>query len=142
MWTMRDKLHEMSTMTQNLPKPIKGKGLTVPGVVILQFLLIFLIESLEFAITKVGLMTGIALLLAFFGGIYLGRSGTSLASAVNPPIAFFLSTVIDIALLGGASLQISKIGLDLVTSLAGVAPYLVIGAVLAWISHFIKSRQK
>ena len=38
-------MSEMSTDIRNLPKPIKGAGLTNAGVVILQFLLILLFET-------------------------------------------------------------------------------------------------
>ena len=117
-------------------KPISGPGLTVPGVVILQFLVIFLFEALEFQFTKVGLFTGIAILISIAGGFYLGRKGTSLAIAVNPPIAFFISTIILMVTIGGVGLHLSKIGLDLVTSLSGVAPFLICGAVISWLIHF------
>ncbi len=130
----------MSTMTTKaiaLPKkPLTGPGLTVPGVVILQFLIIFLFEAFEFAFTKVGLFTGIAILISIGGGLYLGRTGTSLAIAVNPPLAFFFSTILLMVTIGGVGLHVTKIGLDLVTSLSGVAPYLITGAVIAWIAHF------
>ena len=133
----------MSTTTAMaiaLPKkPIAGPGLTVPGVVILQFLVIFLFEAIEFSFTKVGLLTGIAILLAIGGGLYLGRTGTSLAVAVNPPLAFFFSTILLMVTIGGVGLHVTKIGLDLVTSLSGVAPYLITGAVIAWIAHFTLS---
>ena len=133
----------MSTMTPKaiaLPKkPLAGPGLTVPGVVILQFLIIFLFEAFEFAFTKVGLFTGIAILISIGGGLYLGRTGTSLAIAVNPPLAFFFSTILLMVTIGGVGLHVTKIGLDLVTSLSGVAPYLITGAVIAWIAHFTLS---
>jgi len=130
----------MSTTTPkaiSLPKkPISGPGLTVPGVVILQFLIIFLFEAIEFAFTKVGLFTGIAILLSIGAGLYLGRVGTSLAVAVNPPLAFFFSTILLMVTIGGVGLHVTKIGLDLVTSLSGVAPYLITGAVISWVAHF------
>ena len=87
------------------PKPIKGAGLTNPGIVILQFLFILLVETTEYWASKVGAFTGIAIWVAIFGGIYLGRSGTSFASAVNPPIAFFFSTLILVGTIGGAGLH-------------------------------------
>jgi hypothetical protein len=133
----------MSTTTSKaitLPKkPIAGPGLTVPGVVILQFLIIFLFEAFEFSFTKVGLFTGIAILVAIGGGLYLGRTGTSLAVAVNPPLAFFFSTILLMVTIGGVGLHVTKIGLDLVTSLSAVAPYLITGAAFAWIAHFTLS---
>ncbi len=124
------------------PKPIKGAGLTNPGIVILQFLSILLVETTEYWASKVGAFTGIAIWVAIFGGIYLGRSGTSFASAVNPPIAFFFSTLILVGTIGGAGLHLTKFGLDMVIALGGGAPYLAIGTVIAWGWHFYLLRQK
>ena len=121
--------------------PIKGPGLTVPGIVILQGLFILLAETLEYAIGKIGAITGIALLLAIAGGIYLGRPGSEFATAVNPPLAFLFSTILVLCTLGGVGLHLARLGLDLVTSLAAVAPYLAIGAVGSWGYYIYRSRQ-
>jgi len=121
--------------------PIKGPGLTVPGIVILQGLLILLAETLEYAIGKIGAVTGIALLLAIAGGIYLGRSGSEFATAVNPPLAFLFSTILVLCTLGGVGLHLARLGLDLVTSLAAVAPYLAIGAIGSWGYYIYRSRK-
>ena len=118
--------------SRTLPTPIKGAGLTSAGVVVLQFLLILLAETLEYSLGKVGAITGISLIIAVAGGIYLGRPGTSFAAAVNPPIALFISTIILIATIGGAGLHAAKFGLDLVTSLGAAAPYLAIATVGGW----------
>ena len=115
----------MSVITEKLqPKPIKGAGLTVPGVVILQSLTIFIFEVLDILINKqigitpaAAIITGLGLLLAYFIGFYLGRPGTSLATAVNPPIAFFLSTIIVLPLVGHTGLHISLFGTALILSL-------------------------
>ena len=131
--------------TTNFPKvakvakPIQGPGLKVQGVVILQFLLIFIVEAFEFQFTKVGRITGIAIWIAFFGALYLGRRGTSFAAVVNPPIAFFFSTIILMITIGGVGLHVTKIGLDLVTSLSGASFYLISGAALGWAIHFFKA---
>ena len=122
------------------PKPIKGAGLTNPGIVVLQFLLILVVETAEYSISKVGLVTGIAIWVAIFGGIYLGRSGTSFASAVNPPIAFFLATIIIVGTVGGSGLHLTKFGLDMVIALGGGAPYLAMGTIAAWGWHFYSIR--
>lgn len=122
-------------------KPIKGPGLTVPGIVILQGLLILIAETLEYAIGKIGAITGIALLLAIGGGIYLGRKGSEFANAVNPPLAFLFSTILVLCTLGGVGLHLARLGLDLVTALAGVAPYLLIGALLSW-GYYIYAMRK
>jgi len=130
-----------SSVLAATPKPIKGAGLTNPGIVVLQFLLILLVETIEYWASKVGAFTGIAIWVAIFGGIYLGRSGTSFASAVNPPIAFFFSTLILVGTMGGAGLHLTKFGLDMVIALGGGAPYLVIGTVIAWGWHFYLIRK-
>ena len=131
-----------TTNFPNVPKvtkPIQGPGLTNPGVVVLQFVLIFLIEAFEFQFTKVGRITGIAIWVAFFGALFLGRRGTSFAAVVNPPIAFFFSTIVLMVTIGGVGLHVTKIGLDLVTSLSGVSFYLISGAAIGWAVHFFKS---
>ena len=122
-------------------KAVKGPGLKVPGVIVLQFLLIFTFELLEYSFTKVGFFTGLAILVAFLGGLYLGRPGTSYTNAVNPPIAFLFSTLIMMATIGGTGFSISKIGLELITTLAAVAPWLISGAVIAWAAHFALLRK-
>lgn len=117
-------------------KPIKGPGLTAPGIVILQTIFILILETIEYAIGKIGSITGVGLLLAIAGGIYLGRSGTSFANAVNPPLAVLFSTILVLCTLGGVGLHLARLGLDLVTALAAVAPFLVLGAIASWSYHF------
>ena len=122
-------------------KAVKGPGLKVPGVIILQFLLIFIFEILEYSFTRVGFFTGLAILVAFLGGLYLGRPGTSFTNAVNPPIALLVSTLIIMATIGGTGFSPSKVGLELITSLSAVAPWLIVGAVIAWAAHFALQRK-
>ena len=130
-----------NTMDAVRSKAVKGPGLKVPGVVILQFLLIFIFEVLEYTITKVGFFTGLAILVSFLGGLYLGRPGTSFTNAVNPPIAFLISTLLIIATNGGTGFSFGKIGLELITTLSSVAPWLITGAVIAWAAHFALLRK-
>ena len=125
----------MSADIRNLPKPIKGAGLTNAGVVVLQFLLILLLETIEYSIGKIGIITGLAIIFAVAGGFYLGRPGTTFATVVNPPISFFITTVVLIATIGGSGLHVTKFGLDLVTSLGAAAPYLGIATIAGWIYH-------
>ena len=131
----------MSTELRTLPKPIKGAGLTNAGVVVLQFLLILLFETVEYSVGKVGIITGLAIVLAIAGGFYLGRPGTSFATVVNPPIAFFITTIILISTIGGAGLHVAKFGLDLVQTLGGAALYLVIATVAGWGWHWWQNRK-
>jgi hypothetical protein len=121
-------------------KPIKGPGLTAPGIVILQTIFILLIETFEYAISKIGTITGLALLISIGGGIYLGRKGTEYVNAVNPPLAFLFATILILCTLGGVGVHIARLGLDLITTLAAVAPYLLIGAVISWGNYFLKLR--
>jgi len=121
-------------------KPIKGPGLTAPGIVILQTIFILLIETFEYAIGKIGTITGLALLISIGGGIYLGRKGTEYVNAVNPPLAFLFATILILCTLGGVGVHIARLGLDLITTLAAVAPYLLIGAVISWGNYFLKLR--
>jgi len=138
----------MSVITEKLPpKPIKGAGLTVPGVVILQSFVIFIFEAFDIIINKeigvtpaAAIITGLGLFFAYFIGFYLGRPGTSLATAVNPPIAFFLSTIIVLPLVGHTGLHISLFGTALIKSLAKMAPYLLIGSLFSWGVHFAGKR--
>ena len=129
------------TMDAVRSKAVKGPGLKVPGVVVLQFLLIFIFEILEYSFTKVGFFTGLAILTSFLGGLYLGRPGTSFTNAVNPPIALLISTLIIMATVGGIGFSPSKVGLELITSLSSVAPWLIVGAVIAWAAHFALQRK-
>lgn len=122
-------------------KAVQGPGLKVPGVVILQFLLIFIFEALEYTFTKVGFFTGLAILVSFLGGLYLGRPGTSFTNAVNPPIVFLISTLLIMATIGGTGFSLGKIGLELITTLSSVAPWLITGAVIAWAAHFALMRK-
>ena len=122
-------------------KPIKGAGLTAPGVVILQTLFILIIETFEYAVGKIGTITGIALILATAGGIYLGRKGTDFVNAVNPPLAFLFSTILVLCTVGGAGLHVARLGLNIITSLAAVAPYLAISAIAAWGNYLYKARR-
>jgi hypothetical protein len=135
---MRNK-QMTSTIDSVRKKGVTGPGLKPAGIIILQFIFIFLVEALEYEVTKVGRITGIALILCSIGGLYLGRAGTSLVNAVNPPIALLVATLFIMSLLGGAGLHVTKIGLDLVSSLAGVAPFLIFATLIGWGGHFARN---
>jgi hypothetical protein len=129
------------TMDAVRSKAVKGPGLKVPGVIVLQFLLIFIFEILEYSFTKVGFFTGLAILISFLGGLYLGRPGTSFTNAVNPPIAFLVSTLLIMATVGGIGFSPAKVGLEVITTLSSVAPWMISGAVIAWAAHFALMRK-
>ena len=111
----------------NLPinSPIKGPGLTKPGVVILQFLVIFLFQAIELAFrSSLGIITCLAIWIAFFGAIYLGRPGTAYVTAVAPPVSLLISSIILMPTVGGGSFMPTKLLIDLVAGLASVSFYL------------------
>ncbi len=125
-----------------IKSPIKGSGLTKPGVVILQFAFIFLVALIEiFFRSNVGFITGLSIWLAYYGALIYGRRGTTYVAVVNPPIAFALSTLILLPSVGGLSLSITRLGIDLVSGLASVAPFLIIGSLYGWWYYF-KERRK
>jgi len=122
---------------------IQGPGLTKPGVAILQFLFISLLMAIEMALRgNVGMITGVGLWIAFAGGIYLGRPGTIFTSVVTPPIAFAIMIVTLLPTLGGSTLRISRFALDLVSGLAGIAPFLVSGAIVGWVIYFAREKRR
>jgi hypothetical protein len=121
--------------------PIKGPGLTKPGVVILQFLVIFIFEGIEILFrNSLGIITCLAIWIAFFGAIYLGRSGTAYVTAVAPPVSLLISSIILMPLLGGSSFSPTKLLIDLVAGLASVSFYLLSGAAISWFIWFKKER--
>lgn len=125
-----------------IKSPIQGPGLKAPGVVLLQFLLILLFETIEYSLSKVGIFTGIAILVAFAGGQILGRSGTSFTAVVTPPLAFLVATLLLIATVGGNGFSISHLGLELVSTLGAAASFLLSGAAAGWGYYFIAGRKK
>ena len=127
----------------NLPinSPLKGPGLTKPGVVILQFLIIFLFQAVEILFrNSLGIITCLAIWIAFFGAIYLGRAGTAYVTAVAPPISLLISSIILMPTLGGGSFAPTELLIDLVAGLASVSFYLLSGAAIAWFIWFKKER--
>lgn len=124
----------MSTETPNRVA-ITGPGLKKQGVVVLQTLLIALFTLLELWIRNgVGIVTGVVLCVAVFGGVRLGRTGTRYVSVVTPPLAFAGTILVSVILSSG--IKISQIGIDFVAALASVAPYLIISALYGWFMYF------
>jgi len=121
----------MSSLPIN--SPIKGPGLTKAGVIILQFLLIFFLMAVELIFRhSLGIITCLAIWIAFFGGIYLGRRGTAYVTAVAPPVSLLISSFLLMPTLGGGSFAPTKFLIDLVSGLAAVSFYLLTGAAVAW----------
>lgn len=124
----------MSTETPNRVA-ITGPGLKKQGVVVLQTLFIALFTWLELWIRSgVGIVTGVVLCIAVFGGVRLGRSGTRYVSVVTPPLAF--AGTILVSVIAADGIKISRVGIDFIASLASVAPYLIISALYGWFMYF------
>ena len=124
----------MSTETPNRVA-ITGPGLKKQGVVVLQTLFIALFTLLELWIRSgVGIVTGVVLCVAVFGGVRFGRTGTRYVSVVTPPLAFAGTILVSVILSSG--IKISQIGIDFVAALASVAPYLIISALYGWCMYF------
>jgi hypothetical protein len=124
----------MSTETPNRVA-ITGPGLKKQGVVVLQTLFIALFTVLELWIRSgVGIVTGVVLCIAVFGGVRLGRSGTRYVSVVTPPLAF--AGTILVSVMAADGIKISRVGIDFIAALASVAPYLIISALYGWFMYF------
>jgi len=124
----------MSTETPNRVA-ITGPGLKKQGVVVLQTLFIALFTLLELWIRSgVGIVTGVVLCIAVFGGVRLGRSGTRYVSVVTPPLAF--AGTILVSVIAADGIKISRVGIDFIATLASVAPYLIISALYGWFMYF------
>ena len=118
----------MST-TQKLSIP--GPGLKKQGIVVLQTFFIGIFTFIELWLRSgVGIITGIAILGCFFGGIRLGRPGTTYVAVVTPPLAFAASALVFTILFDG--LRPSRVGIDVIVALASVAPFLIIGSLYGW----------
>ena len=124
----------MSTETPNRVA-ITGPGLKKQGVVVLQTLFIALFTLLELWIRSgVGIVTGVILCIAVFGGVRFGRSGTRYVSVVTPPLAFAGTILVNVIAADG--IKISRVGIDFIAALASVAPYLIISALYGWFMYF------
>jgi hypothetical protein len=120
----------MSTTAQGLPK-ITGPGLKKEGVVVLQTLFIAFFAGIELLIRSgAGIVSGVILCLVLFGGIRFGRKGTTYVAVVTPPLAFAATVLLYLLLTDG--LSPSRLGLDFIASLAGIAPYLLVSAIYGW----------
>ena len=135
----RLKVLKMSSLPIN--SPIKGPALTKAGIMILQFLLIFFLMAVELIFrNSLVIITCLAIWIAFFGGIYLGRSGTAYVNAVSPPISLLISSFLLMPTIGGSSFAPTKFLIDLVSGLASVSFYLLTGAAISWFVWFKNER--
>ena len=120
----------MSTTAQGLPK-ITGPGLKKEGVVVLQSFFIAFFTGIELLFRSgAGIVSGVILCLVLFGGIRFGRKGTTYVAVVTPPLAFAATVLLYLLLTDG--IPPSRLGLDFIASLAGIAPYLLASALYGW----------
>ena len=76
----------MSTATKIA---IQGPGLKKQGIVVLQSFFIGFFTFIELWLRSgVGILTGVMILLSFYGALRFGRPGTTYVSVVTPPLAF------------------------------------------------------
>ena len=120
----------MSTNVDTKPL-IKGPGLKKEGVVVLQTLFIAIFAGLELLIRGgAGIVSGLIICVVLFGGIRFGRKGTTYVAVVTPPLAFAATVLLYLLLTDG--INPSRLGLDFIASLAGIAPYLLASALYGW----------
>jgi hypothetical protein len=110
---------------------ITGPGLKKQGVVVLQIFFISLFTFAELTLRSgTGILTGLIIVVTTFGGIRFGRSGTRYVSVVTPPLV--LGAVVTIYYLLSDGLAISRLGIDILASLASVGPWLLASALYGW----------
>ena len=117
-------------MTSTRPV-ITGPGLKKQGVVVLQIFLIALFTLVELTLRSgTGILTGIVIVVTTFGGIRFGRPGTRYVAAVTPPLV--LGAVLTFYYLLKDGLAITRLGVDILASLASVGPWLLAAAIYGW----------
>ena len=121
-------------MTSTRPV-ITGPGLKKEGVVVLQIFFIALFTFAELTLRSgTGILTGLVIVLTTFGGIRFGRPGTRYVSVVTPPLV--LGAVVTTYFLLNDGLAITRLGIDILASLASVGPWLLASAVYGWFMFF------
>jgi hypothetical protein len=120
----------MSTAATTKPI-IKGPGLKKEGVVVLQTFFIAFFAGIELLIRSgAGIVSGLIVCVVLYGGLRFGRKGTTYVSVVTPPLAFAATVLLYLILTVG--LKPSRLVLDFIASLAGIAPYLAVSAIYGW----------
>jgi hypothetical protein len=117
-------------VTSSLPA-ISGPGLKKQGVVVLQIFFIFIFTFAELTLRGgTGILTGLVIAVVTFGGIRFGRPGTRYVSVVTPPL--ILATLLTTYFLATDGFSISRLGIDILASLASVGPWLLGSALYGW----------
>ena len=123
---------------EKLPK-VQGRGLTSPGIIAMQILFIFLVSTLEiFFGDEPAIFTGLTLWFLLYAAISIGRKGTLFTAIVWLPITLSSTLLFTLATVGGKGIAPTKLGIALVTSLARLAPYLVLVTIIGWVIYYVK----
>jgi hypothetical protein len=127
----------VSTSARSAPRSYGGRRhsprLTAPGLVILQSLFISVGLVAELLVRqKVAFFTGAIVLIAFAGGVIFARPKIAPLAAVVPPLATFFGLILFLPTVGPSSLSLTALAVDVSSSLANLAPYLLFGALGAW----------
>jgi hypothetical protein len=110
---------------------ITGPGLKKQGVVVLQIFFISLFTFAELTLRSgTGILTGLVIVVTTFGGMRFGRPGTRYVSVVTPPLV--LGAVLTFYYLLKDGLAITRLGIDILASLASVGPWLLAAALYGW----------
>jgi hypothetical protein len=110
---------------------ITGPGLKKQGIVVIQAFFIGFFTFIELWLRSgVGIITGLVILVCFFGGIRFGRPGTTYVAVVTPPLAFAAAAIFWTLIFDG--FRASRVGIDVIAALASEAPFLIIGAIYGW----------
>ena len=121
-------------MTSTRPV-ITGPGLKKQGVVVLQIFFIALFTFAELVLRSgTGILTGLVIVVTTFGGIRFGRPGTRYVSVVTPPLV--LGAVVTIYYILVDGFAITRVGIDILASLASVGPWLLAAAIYGWFMFF------
>ena len=123
---------------EKLPK-VQGRGLTSPGIIAMQILFIFFVSTLEiFFGDEPAIFTGLTLWFLLYAAISIGRKGTLFTAIVWLPITLSSTLIFTLATVGGKGIAPTKLGIALVTSLARLAPYLVLITIIGWVIYYVK----
>lgn len=110
------------------------------GVATLQSFFIFIFASLEHLFRQsYGIVTGLILFAVAVLGNRFGRAGVAYVAAVTPPIAFAATALFWSSL--AYNIHITKVAVDLIGSLASIAPWMILGAAYGWYT-FLNQRAK
>ncbi len=123
---------------EKLPK-VQGRGLTSPGIIAMQILFIFFVSTLEiFFGDEPAIFTGLILWFLLYAAMSIGRKGTLFTAIVWLPITLSSTLIFTLATVGGKGIAPTKLGIALLTSLARLAPYLVLVTIIGWVIYYVK----